>query len=713
MKSKSKSKSDSNNSSPLKINSLSNTMKEKKMLVDKILDKLNENKLYTVAIAIFLELKANNYEITSTKIINQKIISDYKTNKKQYLKNEKESEYYESEGQVVKAIVAVLTATNVFRKIKKGNQNFVKFNFLEAEEYLKKIKNRQISSLIKNEFENYYKNLNNIKNNNNSNSNNNSEVNENKNINKEKEKENNQNLSSMDMQDDNFGDDFSISIDSNFVGGEEKKLLGNKRENSFDEEEKNLMTNNDMNNNQNSNSLNNIGINLNNGIKKRKYNKQKKGLIGQNKKNLKIIKSQNNYESDSEEVKMLENYDIIHDNNSNNNSMQKRIIKHRRHRKRKNLNNKMIKNENDTQKVRGRPKKKFNMMDGNLFFKDQFNNQIGNGLKKNYPFISITNNKLNLGQNNLNIIVPNNKGGNNDKVIEIIEESSEEVKSRQINNYLEHLYSFSKLGNQNNNKNNQNSNNISNIDANKSNNQENNMQNNNEESIKNISEKSLNIISKIKVLYEQMDKMEDNLELLNNLFNQTTSSSTYNDSEASPHKNDKSDSNNNNNKTTVNNVFLQNLNINDSKVEKLYKDMKKNESFLDLCYNNMELTLTTLNNINKITNWNKNDQLIITNKRMLKEYEKKYNETLEVFSRNLNEINELAFNNNALKIYENIKQIKEKLKKEKIAIGSLDDFFKKLENNFENESNKFFNVENIKQIYIDKKNRLLNNTSKK
>ena len=127
----------------------------------------------------------------------------------------------------------------------------------------------------------------------------------------------------------------------------------------------------------------------------------------------------------------------------------------------------------------------------------------------------------------------------------------------------------------------------------------------NNESIKNISEKSLNIISKIKVLYEQMDKMEDNLELLNNLFNQTPSGSTYNESEASPQKKDAS------NKSASSKVFIQNNNNNSSKVEKLYKEMKKNENFLDICYNNMELTLKTLNNINKITNWNKNDQLII------------------------------------------------------------------------------------------------------
>jgi len=113
MKSKSKSKSDSNNSSPLKLNSSNDNMKEKKILIDKILDKLNENKLYTVGIAIFLELKANNYEPISTKNINQKIISDFKTSKKQYLKNEKESIYYNSEGPVSKAIVASLTATNV------------------------------------------------------------------------------------------------------------------------------------------------------------------------------------------------------------------------------------------------------------------------------------------------------------------------------------------------------------------------------------------------------------------------------------------------------------------------------------------------------------------------------------------------------------------------------------------------------------------------
>ena len=706
MKSKSKSKSDSSNSSPLKMNSLSNSMKEKKILIDRILDKLNENKLYTVAIAIFLELKANNYEATSTKIISQKIISDFITRKKQYLKNDKESGYYESDKQIEKAITASLTATNVFKKIKKGNETYVKFSFPEAEEYLKKIKNRQVNNFIRNELEQINKNPNNI--NNNSNKNTNAEK-----ENKNKEKENN--LSSMDLQDDNLKDDFSISIDSNFVGDEEKKFIGNKRENSFEEEGKNFLSNNEnnlnMDNNLNS-SFNNGGINLNAGFKKRRYNKQKKGLIGENKKKLKNIKNPN-FESDSEEVKMLENYDIIHDNKPNSGNNQKRIIKHRRHRRHKrNQSNKMIKNnlEIDIQKIRGRPKKKFNMIGGNFYFKNKINNNLGNGFNKNYPFISINNkDKLIEGQNNLNGKEQNNKGGNNDKIIEIIEESSEEIKSRQINNYLEHLYSFNKLMD------NTESSSINNINqtSNKTisgNNQDNNQKNNNgEESIKNISDKSLHIISKIKVLYEQMDKMEDNLDLLNNLFNQAPLSSTYNESEASPQKKDKIE---NNNKSLINNAFIQN-NINDGKAEKLYKDMKKNETLLNVFYKNMELSLEILNNIYKCSNWNKNENLVVNNKKILKDYEKKYDEALDKFSRNLIEINELAFNNNALKIYENIKEIKEKLQKEKIAIGTLDDFFKKLENNFESENNKFFDVDNIKKICIDKKNKLLSSSPDK
>ena len=425
--------------------------------------------------------------------------------------------------------------------------------------------------------------------------------------------------------------------------------------------------------------------------------------MGENKKKLKNIKNPN-LESDSEEVKMLENYDIIHDNNQNS-LTQKRVIKHRRRRHKRNQSNKMIKNnlEIDIQKIRGRPKKKFNMIGGNFFIKNKLNNHMGNGFIKNYPFISINNkDKLNEVQQNINRNEQNNKGGTNDKIIEIVEESSEEIKSRQINNYLEHLYSFNKL---------MDSTECSSINnQNKSisgNPQDNNSKiNNSDDSIKNISDKSLHIISKIKVLYEQMDKMEDNLDLLNNLFNQAPLSSTYNDSETSPQKKDKIE--NNNSKSLANNAFLQN-NINDGKADKLYKDMKKNETLLNVFYKNMELSLEILNNIYKCSNWNKNENLVVNNKKILKDYEKKYDEALEKFSRNLNEINELAFNNNALKIYENIKEIKEKLQKEKIAIGTLDEFFKKLENNFESENNKFFDVDNIKKIYIDKKNKLLSN----
>ena len=126
--------------------------------------------------------------------------------------------------------------TNVLRRIKKGNQTFVKFNFAEAEEYLKKIKNRQINSIIREEVDQFY----------NTNSNN-------KNLNKEKEnsvkdnKENKDNLSSMDMNDDNFQDDMSISVDSNFVG-ENVKDKGNDKDKdkmdlSFDDIDKNLNNN--------------------------------------------------------------------------------------------------------------------------------------------------------------------------------------------------------------------------------------------------------------------------------------------------------------------------------------------------------------------------------------------------------------------------------------------------------------------------------------
>ena len=361
MKSKSKSKSDSNNSSPSKVNSLNNELKEKRMLIDRILDKLNENKLYTVAIAIFLEIKANNYEAASTKIINQKILSDFKTNKKQYLKNERVSEYYDSEVQVQRAIVASLTVTNVLTRIKKGNQTFVKFNFYEAEEYLKKIKNRQINSLIRLEMEQFYKS--NYKNM----SSNNKNMNKKKESNKENNKDNKDNLSSLDMNDINFKDDISISIDSNFVGGEEKKTNGeNNLDNSFDDLDKNLNNNldnntemdinnlnsliNSNNNNNTNNNTNNLGINLNGGLKKRAYFRKKRGLLDNSK--FKLNKN-NESESEQDDIGMLDNYDLINDNSLG--GFQKKFIKHRRRRR----SNKMIKKlEIDIQKFRGRPKKK-------------------------------------------------------------------------------------------------------------------------------------------------------------------------------------------------------------------------------------------------------------------------------------------------------------------------------------------------------------------
>ena len=634
MRSKSRSKSESNNSSPLKMNSSSNEMKEKRILIDRLLDKLNENKLYTVAIAIFLELKANNYEATDTKIINQKILSDFKTNKKHFLKNERDSEYYDSETPVQRAIVASLTVTNVLRRIKKGNQTFVKFNFIEAEEYLKKIKNRQINSLIRDELELFYKN----------NSNNSNKVNEN-NIKENKEKDNN---SSMDMNDDNFQDDFSISLDSNYVGGEEKKPGENNLNNSFEDPDQILSSNkenkenntnannNTMNNNSNNsiNNNNNSGINLNGGLKKRTYIKRKRGLIDNNNNNnikkLKINRNNNESESDSEGVKMLENYDIINDTNTP--GVQKKFIKRRR-RRRRNQSNQINKNglEIDIHKFRGRPKKKI----------------FGNF--PSHPFISI-NNKEN--QNDMN-----------NKVIEIVEENPEEVRNKQINNYLDHLYSFNKLENS------------------KTSDDDN--SNNNKEPMKNISDKSLNIVSKFKVLYELINKIEDNLDSLSNIFSTQTSLTSTNESESSPKKKDA------------------------EKENKLYKNMKKNEGLLDMCYNNIKLSLQTLDNISKFKNLKKNDDLLDRNKNMLKEYEKEYERTLEKFSKNLNDINELAFNHNALKIYDNFKNIKNKLKKEKITIGPFDNFLKKLENNLENESNKYFNIENIKQVYIDKKQKLM------
>ena len=707
MKSKSKSKSDSSNSSPLKMNSLSSEMKEKRLLIDRILDKLNENKLYTVAVAIFLELKANNYEAASTKIINQKILSDFKTNKRQYLKNERESEYYDSEVTVQRAIVASLTVTNVLRRIKKGNQTFVKFNFAEAEEYLKKIKNRQINSIIREEVDKFY----------NSNS-------SNKNLNKEKEnsvkdnKENKDNLSSMDMNDENFQDDISISLDSNFIGDNiktEDDKNKDKMDTSFDDLDKNLNNNLDnslggLNNNNNlNNSLNNnSGINLNGGIKKRTYIKRKKGLIDNSNNNIKKLKlnRNNDSESDSEEIKMLENYDMIHDTNRGIPGAAKKFIKHRRRRRR---SNKMMKNnlEIDIKKFRGRPKKK-------VFGSFPFSlTERLDGTKKNYPFISINNAEGQNYKNNMN----DNANRNSDKVIEIVEESSEEIKSRQINNYLEHLYSFNKLENSN-------KNNKSNTGKENNNNSEDKSQTNSttDDSMKNITDKSLNIISKIKVLYEQMDKMEDSLESLNNLFGTTSPlNSTYQESESSTNKKDNSSldntntnsESNKNNKNNIN-IFTQNKSPpNETKAAKIYKNMKKNEDLLDMCYNNMKLSLQTLDNIYKFKNMNKNNDLIELNKNMLKEYEKTYMQTLENFSKNLNDINELAFNHNALKIYENIKDIKKKLMKEKISIGPLDDFLKKLENNLENESNKYFNIDNIKQIYIDKKKKLMDSFTNK
>ena len=641
MKSKSKSKTTSNNSTPMKSTSLNNNSKEdeRKIILDKILDKLNENKLYTIAIAIFLELKANNYEPILSETIYKKIMSDFNKKQKKFLKFGKGNEYYDLEKQVSKAIIISLNATHALKKIKKNNETFIAINFKEAENYLKAIKNIKISTLVKNYFSDI------------SVSNNSSVVmnpvsnNNVKNVNNQEE-------------DENEHDDFSISIDSNFIGNEEKQMT-NKNENEVEAKNVKISKNNFENFQNNENSFNdflindsnsNNKINLGNGViiprKKRKYIRHKKPEEIKRRKFKKLHGLITN-DSDSEEIKLLDNFlDIMPSHMTNalnlplsNNG--KGVVK--RHYRKHKKNKMKLNNEKDPStmlnKKRGRPKQ------------EMINRAIN--------FIS--------RRENENV---NNKS-NNENVIEIIEESSEDIKSKQISNYLENLYSITEF---------MNNNNLDKKDENNDNNS--------------LSKKSLDIISKIKVLSGNIEKIENDLDLLNNAFNQTPIVSTYNsssnESETSPTK-----------KTNE---------INDDQKQKKINNMKNYEMLLNLCYNNLEMNIKSIINAKKFS-FIKNNEILSNHQKMLKEYEKKYDEILEKFCVCLSEINESFSNIEINKILEEIMNVKEELKKDGIEIKFIEDFTKKLETYFGGKITKYFNPNNVKLNYIEKKNKLLSTLS--
>ena len=579
----------------MQITKLSQKDLQSKSIVDKILSKLIAKKHLPIACFIFLEIRKHNYDFVLFSSLTEKIIEEYKKNNERFIKYGRYNNFYENDEQVKKAINITVTTTSAFHKVNKDKDNYMlKLNYSKALNYLKNVKNKEISSTVMQMLRNYGDGKGE----------------------KYKETEEKSEPENNETEDMNYNDVYSEGNKNENENINEKS--NNDNENKSDKEKEKNKKEEKINDEKNkANKDNNSKEEIKNIIEKNKINikiidaskteKDDKKINNDNKEGiikvepLKINKSPSQISNSSNQI-----------NNSQNNNA--KFIK---------INNP---NNQNKEKEKASTAIDFENEDEEMNFIENCFNLDEKARQKQQK-------KL---EPDLNIEIPKNLSEHL---------SPEEIKKRQIQKYIFSL----------NNK----------VKDKKS---------------------AIDIPNRVNKIKEKMNKFNNLMSNMENDFKELSECISLKEKS--------------NNENVTNNELIQ------DKYDKLSKEIKDNEEYLNICYSNMQLIYKILMNSNKYKD-NFNENFIEKHQKLLKDYEKKYGEFLDKICEDFDKMKNLAKTKELRKIYQDIYEINNELNQNNFNYNILKNLQKKIDENVNEDKKVDSNIEIFKNNYLQKKTKLM------
>ena len=154
------------------------------------------------------------------------------------------------------------------------------------------------------------------------------------------------------------------------------------------------------------------------------------------------------------------------------------------------------------------------------------------------------------------------------------------------------------------------------------------------------------------------------------------------------------------NENSANNELIQ------DKYDKLSKEIKEHENYLNICYSNMQLIYKILmNSSNYVENFNEN--FVERHQKLLKDYEKKYAEFLDIICDDFEKMKNLSKTKELRKIYQDIYDINKELNQNNFNYKILQNLQNKINENVNEDKKVDSNIELFKNSYLEKKTKLM------
>ena len=159
-------------------------------------------------------------------------------------------------------------------------------------------------------------------------------------------------------------------------------------------------------------------------------------------------------------------------------------------------------------------------------------------------------------------------------------------------------------------------------------------------------------------------------------------------------------------KEKENNENTENTELIQDKYDKLSKEIKENENYLNICYSNMQLIYKILmNSSDYVENFNEN--FVEKHQKLLKDYEKKYAEFLQIICDDFDKMKNLSKTKELRKIYQDIYEINKELNQNNFNYKILKNLEKKIDENVNEDKKVDTNIELFKNSYLQKKTKLM------
>ena len=194
------------------------------------------------------------------------------------------------------------------------------------------------------------------------------------------------------------------------------------------------------------------------------------------------------------------------------------------------------------------------------------------------------------------------------------------------------------------------------------------------------------IPNRVNIIKQKMNKFNKLMTNMENDFKELTECITLKEKES--------------NENNANNELIQ------DKYEKISKEIKENENYLNICYSNMQLIYKILINSSDYVE-NFNADFVEKHQKLLKDYEKKYAEFLQIICDGFEKMKNLSKTKELREIYQDIYEINNELNKNNFNYKILQNLQNKINENVNEDKKVDSNIELFKNNYLQKKTKLM------